>query len=101
MNVKEIEINTDRLKADVETLNGNITQLETQMRNMFRSMQDLDRTWEGPSHSTFDAQFSQDLQTFEEMIGTLNELNKALKNAADQYDKCENKVHDLVSSIQV
>ncbi|SDZ97381.1 WXG100 family type VII secretion target [Oribacterium sp. KHPX15] len=99
MNVKEIEISTDRLKADVETLNGNITQLETQMRNMFNSMRDLDRTWEGPAHSQFDAQFSQDLESFEEMIGTLNELNNALKHAADEYDKCESKVYSLVMSI--
>ena len=99
MSINEIEISTDRLKADAATLDSNIKQLETQMRNMFRSMQDLDHTWDGQAHSQFDTQFSSDLESFEEMIKTLNELNDALKHAADEYDKCENRVRDLVSSI--
>ena len=57
MAVNEIEMNTSTLAGDIESLEGLVNSLRSQMKKMFQSVEELDAMWDGPANAAFNQQF--------------------------------------------
>ncbi len=101
MAVNEIEMNTTTLARDIESLEGLVSQLESQMKKMFQSVNELDQMWDGPANDAFNQQFQLDYQTCQAMCDTLKELIDSLWHAGEQYDKCEQNIDSMIRSIPI
>lgn len=101
MAVNEIEMNTSTLAGDIETLEQAAAQLESQMKKMFQSIEELDTMWDGPANEVFNQQFQLDYQFCEEMCGVLRDLIGSLNHAREEYDKCEQNIDSLIRTIQI
>ena len=99
--VNEIEMNTSMLAGDIESLESTVGQLETQLKNMFDSVNRLDTMWNGAANSAFNQQFQSDYAVCQEMCRTLRELIASLDHAADEYDKCEQSVNSMIRSLNI
>ncbi|MCI9102649.1 MAG: WXG100 family type VII secretion target [Lachnospiraceae bacterium] len=101
MAVNEIEMNTSTLAGDIESLEGLVNSLRSQMKKMFQSVEELDAMWDGPANAAFNQQFKADYKTCEEMCKTLTELIGSLRHAGEEYDKCEQNIDSMIRSIPI
>ncbi len=99
--MREIEIDTDDLRRDTRTLRDYTTRLQSEYKNMFRALEELNAMWEGTARAAFNVEFQKDMETFNQMIRTMNELNQALDHAAQEYDTCDANVQQAINSIRV
>ena len=101
MNITEIEINTNMLADDINSMEQNVLQLEAEYNHMFQKLQELNRTWSGPANAAFAVQFAEDLETFKELTKTLQEMISGLKDAKQEYDSCEQRVGGIINTIRI
>lgn len=101
MAINEIEVNTSTLSKDIEVLKSTLKQLDSQMKNAFRSVEELDRMWDGAANETFNQQFGRDYQSCQEMHKTLLELTQSMEHARQEYDKCEQNVDMTIRAINI
>lgn len=101
MTVNEIEINTSTLAGTVENLENTTSKLEEQVKKMFQTIQELDQMWDGEANKAFNEQFQQDHTACEEMCQELRQMINSFKHAREEYDKCENRVDELVRQLRV
>jgi WXG100 family type VII secretion target len=101
MNITEIEINTDMLADDINSMEQNVVQLEAEYNHMFQQLQELNGMWSGPANSAFAVQFAGDLEAFKELTVTLQEIISGLKDAKQEYDSCEQRVSGIINTIRI
>lgn len=96
-----IKINTDRLKSDTADIAQHISSIKKLIIDLRAHNTVLDGMWDGPSSDIFKMAFAGDITMLEEIMGSLEELNKYEDNARQKYDECEGKVSELVDQIKV
>ena len=101
MAITIIETDTSAMARDIEQLEERLRQLESHMKKMFTSVQELDAMWDGPSNEEFNRQFQQDYRMCEEMCGILRELIGSLRHARTEYEKCEQNVDGMIRSLRI
>ena len=87
-----IEVNTSTLKSDVSTIKGEINGLRRDIQTLRDTSNQLSAMWDGSAKAAFMTAVQDDISRMEELV-------KALEKFA--YDKCENSVAGIVSSIRV
>jgi len=96
-----IKINTSALRNDVKEIDNLVGQLEKKLGDINTGMIALDRKWEGPANETLISQYESDYELFKEVCKMVRNFSAELKNAAGEYERCENAVSDAVRSIRV
>lgn len=96
-----IKVNTSRLKDDVAEIKGYLKSIETGIADLKGHNAALDAMWDGPSSEAFKTAFAEDIAALEQIVKSITSLNEYEDNAREKYDKCEQKVADLVNQIKV
>ena len=96
-----IKVNTSRLRTDVSDIRGHLKGIKKEIQDLRRHNAALDAMWAGPSSEAFKTAFESDIASLEQIVESLTSLNEYEDNARIEYDKCENKVADLVNQIKV
>lgn len=99
--MNEIEMDTSVLYRDIEELEDRAADLENLVKNIFNSMEELDRMWDGPANDEFSRQFQKDYQFCEGMCKILRQWIQSLKYAGQEYDNCEYSVSSVIRSVDV
>lgn len=99
--VEKINVNTNRLSKTAEKVNNDIRDMSTELLNMEQSVKELDAMWDGESSEAFKAAFHRDIQLANQMIVNLNDIYQYEQNAKTEYEKCEQKVAQLIEEIMV
>lgn len=101
MAITVIEVNTNVMARDIESLDNKLRQIKSRMKSMFTSIQELDSMWDGPSNEEFNRQFQLDYGMCEELCTILSELIESLTHAKSEYEKCERNVEGVIQAIRI
>ena len=101
MAIREIEINTDSLGRDIESLRGALDTIRKDKNRMVEEISQLSTMWKGPANQAFVKQFSLDCISFDNLIQTIEEMIRAMENAKKEYEKCDRKVIDIANTVKV
>lgn len=101
MTINEIKVNTVRLKKDASDINSYINDMEKKLSDMEESLNQMNKMWEGEVKNAFAKSVNDDIEVARIMIKELLNLCSYEKNAGLEYDKCEQKVADIIKSIRV
>ena len=99
--VNLIQIDTGLLSNTINEMNEEVTRLKKSITEIYQEILELDAMWDGPANQVFNAQFEKDRQQF---ISICNELKKYINElgaANNEYNKCENKVAEIVNAIRI
>ena len=96
-----IATNTDIMSNDINELESTLHRISDELDRMFEQIMDLDRMWEGPANETFVAAFSEDMQYCTELKETVRSIIESMRNAKDEYNRCETEVGSAVASIRI
>lgn len=92
----DLEVNTSSISSMQTTLEEAVESLESTLKAMYASVNDLNATWEGPNHD----EFVRDFQNRYEQMQKLNQAFKSYSNSVKQankiYRKCEDEVWQIV-----
>lgn len=98
---REIAVDTGILVSDIENLQEQLNLIKGDLDKMYDSVNLLDSMWDGPSNEAFVAHFRQDKEDMSSLCNTVQELINCLSFARQEYDRCENEVNGIVSSIPI
>lgn len=96
-----IKVNTGALRSDANELAEMAERARHQLKDMYESIVALDRMWDGPANETFVQQFTGDYELLNSLCDGVKAFSEDLKNAAQEYDKCEDSVENAVRAIRV
>lgn len=96
-----IKINTTALRHDAGELDSLVARAEKLLKDIDVGMGQLDRKWDGQANMTFIGQYAKDALLFQDVCKMIRNYSSDLKNAAGEYERCENAVNDLVRNIKV
>jgi WXG100 family type VII secretion target len=96
-----IKVNTSRLNVDLGEIREHIRTIRTLFDDLKQHNSALDGMWDGPASEAFKTGFAADIKALEEVVKMLEGINKYEENARSKYDRCEQKVGDLVNQIHV
>ena len=96
-----LEINTDRLSADVTSIRSEIRALYRAEEQLIAAAARINQMWEGSAKSAFLQQYARELAALEEAIDDLKELTDATDASCRGYERCERNVASVVASIRI
>ena len=99
--IEKLSIETSKLNGDVESLNARVASLRKKGSEMMAGINALSAMWEGEAKNAFVTQFEADYQQLNNLIDAIEVLIGDLKNAKEQYEKCEQEVGTIISAIKV
>lgn len=98
---KEIEIDTNILANDIETMQSLLDSINADMDRMYDAVHVLNTMWEGKANAAFNVQFHKDQADMRELCKLIQKIIGYLRFAKDNYNKCENQVSSIVNSIKI
>ncbi len=96
-----IEIETESLASDIQSMTQAVEELEGQTKEMYQLMEELDQMWDGPANEAFQAQFAADHEEMERFCRALREMIGEMEYARRAYEQCEEEVYEAVTAIQM
>lgn len=96
-----IKVNTNRLDTDAREFGDYIKAIIRKIADLRSHNATLDGMWDGPASEAFKMNFEADIKALEQMVKTLEGINRYEDNAKTKYNNCEQKVGDLVNQIRV
>ena len=97
----KIRVNTRTLKKDRDDIQKDITVVRKKISAMRQDVEQLNKMWSGSANAEFNKAFTDDIKKLENLCKMLDEIVKYETTAKTEYDTCENKIENLVSSISV
>lgn len=101
MAVKIIEVNTNSLKNDVDIIAVELGKIRENADRLLSILSQLETMWEGDAKQAFSVAVRDDVKRLLELNKTMQDLTDRTSDARGEYDKCENTVSQIVSSIRV
>lgn len=96
-----IKIDTERLNSTISGMESDLDQINNLIAQIYQEMKQLDTMWDGPANDMFNVQFEKDNQEFLRICGKVKDYIGKLDYAKNEYNKCENKVNEIVRSIRI
>lgn len=96
-----IEVNTNTLKADVSAIAEELRGISADDEKLRVILSQLGSMWDGPAKQAFELAVQDDLNRLRDLVKALNGLTSKTGQAREEYDRCENAVSQIVSSIKV
>ena len=97
--MQPIEVNTNLLSKQISELNENISGLESSTHGLEDVVDGLKTMWTGPAQEMFYIQFYSDKEKMEELLTLLQKITDEFQNACTEYNKCDDSVGSIVSSL--
>lgn len=101
MSVGYIEIDTNRLEKDMDTLSSCVERSRQCMAEVSEIVAALDGQWEGASNSMFNQRIVEDMDFLGEMLKEAADLLECLGYADKEYVECENSVADIIAAVRI
>lgn len=101
MAVRKFDVNTGTLKTDVSTIEEEIKGINSGADKLEQALHQLETMWDGSSKQAFSAAVNDDLRKLRELSKALTNFTAKTSEARQEYDKCENAVAQVISSIKV
>lgn len=98
---KEIAVNTVTLNQDIETLTTTLGQIKKNLGKMYDAVNALDSMWDGDANAIFNQQFETDRSAMEDVCKNIQSVIDCMDYAKEQYNTCEGRVGEIVSSIRI
>lgn len=96
-----IEVNTNTLKADVSEIAAELTGIRGDADKLEGVLGQLESMWDGNAKQAFSAAVRDDLTRLRELVKAMQDLTGKTGQAREEYDRCENAVEQIISSIRV
>jgi 6 kDa early secretory antigenic target len=87
-----VTVNTGDVADKATTIQGEVTNLESQLTTLTNAMADLAGTWTGPASTAFQDAYQTWKTTAQQTQTALDDIAKSLRNAGNQYDENENAI---------
>ncbi|MCR4691228.1 MAG: WXG100 family type VII secretion target [Lachnospiraceae bacterium] len=97
----KIKVNTRTLKKDRDDIKKDISVVRKKIDAMRQDVEQLNKMWSGEANAEFNKAFIGDIKKLENLCKMLDDIVNYETTAVTEYDTCENKVEQLVSSISV
>lgn len=98
---RPIAVNTNTLRSDVSSIEEELKGLRDCCESLEAALATLLTKWEGNSARAFDQAVRDDVRRLRELEKAVRSLTTRTGTARTEYDKCENMVSQIVSSIRV
>ena len=98
--MKRIEIDTELLQNNINSIEENINAAKNQIDTAYDGIRVLDTMWDGSANSAFNAQFASDYNRMIEICNAVADYYGKLREAKNQYIDGENRVSDIVSALR-
>ncbi len=98
---KEIAVNTNTLKNEVDTMTRALQQLRNRIDEAYAAVSDLDKMWDGPANVEFRTEFNNDRLRLVEICNSIERLINAMGKSRVEYEKCESDVKAIVDGIRI
>lgn len=96
-----IEVNTSTLKADVESIQGEIRAIQSAAVKLRDIAAQLGDTWDGEAKKAFMEALLNDIDRLEDLTSAVERFTGKTDNSRAEYEKCESTVSQIVSAIKV
>ena len=96
-----IEVNTSTLRNDISAINAEIKGLRNDVSRLKSTASQLSAMWDGNAKTAFITAVNNDIQRLEDLINMIGKFTDKTDNSRSEYEKCENAVASIVSSIRV
>ena len=96
-----IEVDFTALEQDIAQLRETITGAQSDIDAMFDTLKELDGRWEGPAHTAFEQQVTEDKQIFDALLDTIRGIVNSMEDAKKMYQQCEAGVRDEIEKISI
>lgn len=96
-----IEVNMAALKSDVSTIEDEIQKINTAAERLLQVLHELEGMWDGNAKQAFSAAVNSDIAQLKELVRAVKDFTGKTGEAREEYDKCENAVSQIVTSIRV
>ena len=97
----KLEINTDALGRDIDSLKTLSKNLKSDLQQLTASMEALNTSWEGTAKTAYMLQYRLDQSKMQQLCNTLDDYIKTLEYAKTQYQNGDNQVKSAVSQIRI
>lgn len=101
MSAKNIEVNTGVLRNDVDVITAELEKVLRNADQLSAILGELEGMWEGNAKQAFSGAVRDDLGRLKELVKAIQDLTQRTSDVRQEYDKCENAVSQIVSSIRV
>lgn len=96
-----LEIEIRLLKKDEEDLRKQIDIIENSIDGTYTASAELSRMWEGSAKAAFVNSLTQDQEDMKELCKDLKKFLRCMEKAVKEYERAEQRVQEIVSSIIV
>ena len=93
----DLKINTSSLNKMHKNILETIENLDNLLKEMYKSVNDLHTTWEGPNHERFVSDFKKKYENMKKVNRSLNVYADAVKRAKEQYEKTEEEIMQIMN----
>lgn len=101
MSVRYIEVHTDRLEQDMDTLGECVEEARKCLNNVSDIVVALDGQWDGAANSMFNQRVIEDLNFLGDVLKEAAALLECLGFADKEYVECENSVADIIAAVRI
>ena len=101
MAITKIEVNTSTLKSDVDKFRSEIQGLKGDVTKLRETSNQLSSMWDGIAKQATVAAVNDDIGRLELLSKAIEEFTNATDTARSNYDRCEQNVGSIVSSLRV
>lgn len=98
---RNIEINTNSLRSDVTTIEGEIAAINRGAEKLLQTLHELESMWDGIAKQAFSAEVNRDVQQLRELSKAMERFTGKTSEARQEYDRCESAVDQIIASIRV
>ncbi len=98
---REIAVNSNTLKNEVDTMTKSLQNLRTKIDESFAAVKELDNMWDGPASIAFLMDFVNDRQTLLDACDNIDNLIGSMSFARDEYEKCEADVKAITDNLKI
>lgn len=95
----EVRMNTSALKNDIDRLRNELELIDGDFQKIYRDVEYLGTMWKGRASVAFGDSFAKDYENVQETIRLIRNYINRLEVEHREYEKCENKVIDIVQSV--
>ena len=97
----KFEVDTNHLKATAGELQRTLDSISKGADRLYGKLDELNGMWEGAAHDAYVARAGEDRRDMRRLIQEIQTIVTDVGAARESYDTCEDRVKDLVRSIQI
>ena len=98
---RELAVNTSKLRSDCDTVAIELDRVLNLAKEMYNGVNTLNGMWKGTANQEFVKNFSSNYETMKNYVESLKKLVDEIVQKCSDYERCEDDVAAMISSIRV